>query len=200
MKTPSVDVRIILKWIFTLFLTKILMIAEFLTYQLLHNKWDSKTHFEKKDCNHLQVPTYLQKLYKIKVTHYPYTLTLLHFSGPNRHPQGDINPKPYILLKHQIYTDNVQMYSSSHKYNNVANMDSMMLSCFPLKPICTPLFAVCAVIHTQTSSVAVFDLEKIKSLCLYCCVLCRRVLYEQYYRKNSSCAQKEIPKSAKHAV
>jgi len=84
------------------FAPKNLMIAEFLTYQLLHNKCDNKTLFEKQDCNHLHVPTYKQKLHKIKVTNYPYTLTLLHFSGINRHPQGDINPKPYISLKHQI--------------------------------------------------------------------------------------------------
>jgi hypothetical protein len=49
------------------------------------------------------------------------------------------------------------MYSSSYKHNNVANMDSMMLSCFWLKLISMPLFTVCVLIHTQTSSITVFD-------------------------------------------
>jgi len=29
-----------------------------------------------------------------------------------------------------MYKHNVEMYCNSYKYNNVANMDSMMLSCF----------------------------------------------------------------------
>jgi hypothetical protein len=59
-----------------------------------------------------------------------------------------------------MYIHNVEMYSSSYKYNNnVANMDSMMLSCFWLRFISMPLFTVCVAIHTQTSSIAVFDPE-----------------------------------------
>jgi len=59
-----------------------------------------------------------------------------------------------------MHLDNVQMYSSSYKYNNVSNMDIMMLSCFWLKLISMPLFTVCVVIHTQTSSITVFDSER----------------------------------------
>ena len=65
----------------------------------------------------------------------------------------------HLLLKHQMYIHNVEMYSSSYKYNTVANMDSMMLSGFGVKLISMPLFTVCVVIHTQTSSIAVFDPE-----------------------------------------
>ena len=85
---------------------------------------------KKKYSNRWHVPTYAHKMHTIKITNYPYTWTLLQVSAINRHPQGDINTKPYVLLKHQMYIHNVEMYSSSYKYNNVANMDSMMLSGF----------------------------------------------------------------------
>ena len=73
---------------------------------------------------------------------------------------GDSCKKTRYIYIYQIYIDNVQMYSSSYKYNNVANMDSMMLSCFWLKLISMPLFTMCVVIHTQTSSITVFDPER----------------------------------------
>jgi hypothetical protein len=55
-------------------------------------------------------------------------------------------------------THNAEMYSS-YRYNNVANMDSMMLTYFWLKLNSMPLFTVCVVIYTQTPSIAVFDPE-----------------------------------------
>ena len=56
------------------------------------------------------------------------------------------------------------MYSSSYKHNNVANMDSTVLSGFGLKSLFLPKFTVCVVIHIQTSSITVFD-KKWSSLC-----------------------------------
>jgi hypothetical protein len=46
-----------------------------------------------------------------------------------------------------MYTQNVEMYNSSNRYNIVANMDSMMLPYFWLKLISMPLFTVCVVIY-----------------------------------------------------
>jgi hypothetical protein len=59
-----------------------------------------------------------------------------------------------------MYIHNVEMYSGRYKYNNVANMDSMMLSDFGLKLISMPLVTVCVVIHTQTSCITIFDTER----------------------------------------
>jgi hypothetical protein len=112
-------------------------------------KNEKTKHSLKKHCNHFHVPTYVHKLHTIKVTNYPHTWTLLHVSEINCHPQTDINTKPYILLKHQIDAHNVEMYSNRYKYNNVANMDSMMLSGFGLKLISMPLFTLCSDTHTN---------------------------------------------------
>jgi hypothetical protein len=175
----SVDVRIILKWILKHLLQEILMVAEFLTYTLLHNKWENKTLFKRRI-----VITYMYQHKHINCIQFKLQIIHTHepsymFQGINRHPQGDTNTKPYILLKHQMYIHNVEMYSSSYKYNNVPNMDSMMLTCFWLKFISMPLFTVCAVIHTQTFSIAVFDPEESRS-CACIDVSCVGVLYEQY--------------------
>jgi hypothetical protein len=131
--------------------------------------------------------TYAHKLHTITITNYPYTWTLLHVSRINHHPQRDINKKAYILLKHQMYVHNVEIYKSSYKYNNVANMDSMMLSCFWLKFISMPLFTVCVVIHTQTDSIAFFGLEGSKP-CAFTDVSCMT------NTKESSFAEKKISK------
>jgi hypothetical protein len=66
-----------------------------------------------------------------------------------------------------MYIHNVEMHSGRYKYNNVANMDSMMLSGFGLKLIFMPLFTVSAMIHTQTSNVTVFDPEGSRPCTLY---------------------------------
>jgi len=71
--------------------------------------------------------------------------------------------KAYILLKHQMYIHNVEIYKSSYKYNKMPDMDSVMLTYFWLKFISMPLFTMCVIIHTdiytQTSNIADFDPE-----------------------------------------
>ena len=59
-----------------------------------------------------------------------------------------------------MYIHNVQRYKSSYKYNNVPNMDSMMLTYFWIKFISMPLFTVCAVIHTIIHLVLQFLIQK----------------------------------------
>jgi hypothetical protein len=71
-----------------------------------------------------------------------------------------------------MYIHNVEMHSGRYKYNNVANMDSMMMSGLGLKLISMPLFTVCVVKHTQTSSITVFVPEGSRPCALYWFVLC----------------------------
>jgi hypothetical protein len=119
-----------------------------------------------------------------------------HVSGINRHPQGDINTKAYILLKHHMYPHNVKIYNSSYKYNNVHNMDSMMLtySYFWLRFISMPLFTMCVVIHTQTASTAVSDPVWSSPCALYWCVLCRRVCMNNTTDRIVHVQRKEVSK------
>ena len=76
----------------------------------------------------------------------------------------------HVLLKHQIYIQNVEMYSSSYRYNNVANMDSMMLSGFELKLMSMPLFTVCVVIHRHLVSHFLIQKDQVPVLVLMCLV------------------------------
>jgi len=70
-----------------------------------------------------------------------------------------------------MYIHNVEIYKSSYIYNKVANMAGMILSCFWLQLISMPLFTVCVAIHTQTSSIAVFDpKDQVPVLVLMCLV------------------------------
>ena len=71
-----------------------------------------------------------------------------------------------------MYTHNVQMYNSSYRYNNVANMDSMMLPYFWLKLISMPLFTMCAVTHTHKHLVSQFLIQndQVPVLVLMCLV------------------------------
>ena len=94
-----------------------------------------------------------------------------------------------------MYIHNVEMYSSSYTYNNVANMDSTMLSGFGLKLISMPLFTVCVVIHRQTSSIAVFDPER-SSPCACIDVSCMKSTKE----RTVLVQRKRYQKIAKHAI
>jgi hypothetical protein len=99
---------------------------------------------------HINCIQYAHKLHTIKITNYSYRWTLLHVSGINHQLQGHINTKPYILLQHQMYIHNFKIHKSSYKYDNVANMDSMMLTYFRLRLISMSLFTMCVVItHTH---------------------------------------------------
>jgi hypothetical protein len=92
------------------------------------------------------------------------------------------------------------MDSSSYRYNNVANMDSLELSCFGLKLISMPLFTVCVVIHTQTSSIAVFDPEG-SSPCACIDVSCvGKSCMDNTKERIVHVQRKRYQKSAKHAI
>ena len=99
-----------------------------------------------------------------------------------------------------MYIHNVEKDSSSYKCNNVANMDSMMLSRFWLKLISMPLFTVCAVTHTQTSSVTVFDPER-SSPCACTVVSCvGQSCMNSIKERTVHVHRKRYQKSAKHAI
>jgi len=99
-----------------------------------------------------------------------------------------------------MYVHNVEKDSSSYKYKNVANMYSMMLSCFWLKLISMPLFTVCAVTHTQTSSVTVFDTEG-SSPCACTVVSCVGQSCTNIIKERTVLVhRKKYQKSAKHAI
>ena len=95
-----------------------------------------------------------------------------------------------------MHIHNIQRYKSSYKYNNVPNMDSIMLTYFWIKLISMPLFTVCVVIyiyiyinthtrmhthtHTYIHLVLQFLIQK-DQVSVHCTDLsCVGVLYEQY--------------------